>query len=358
MIQTPASGISAHPSEQPRIRMIRAATLGISAHPSEEQPRIRMIRAAMSWIPAHPSEEQPRIRMIQTPTSGISAHPFNASDGTTNTTSDAWIFDTACTHHMAHNHKLFHDYNQFPTPVAVHGIGLEEHLAYGQGTLHIGSLHNGQASNKHHLEYVWYVPEMDINIISKSWTKRCGLKVRMNDDEDFLIAHDKSICLKTQDIAGHSYITNLFVQPFLSSHAIVHGVVASEPQSMAELWHCHFGHTSTKILRMLGHNGFDSAQCPVCIQAKQVHKPFHANPEQATSRLFHVYSGLCGPVNPPTHDGMQYVLTFIDKATRFCWIYLLHDKSSSTVVAVLQSWLPFVQNQTSSTLKRLRTDRG
>jgi transposase InsO family protein len=55
---------------------------------------------------------------------------------------------------------------------------------------------------------------------------------------------------------------------------------------------------------------------------------------------------------------MQYVLTFIDEATCFCCIYLLHDKSSSTVVAVLQSWLPFVQNQASSTPKWLCTDRG
>jgi hypothetical protein len=57
-------------------------------------------------------------------------------------------------------------------------------------------------------------------------------------------------------------------------------------------------------------------------------------------------------------NGMQYILTFIDEATRFCSIYLLHDKSSSNVVAVLQSWLLFVQNQVSGTLKRLRTDRG
>jgi transposase InsO family protein len=55
---------------------------------------------------------------------------------------------------------------------------------------------------------------------------------------------------------------------------------------------------------------------------------------------------------------MQYVLTFIDEATHFCWIYLLHDKSSSTVIAILQSWLPFVQNQASSSLKQLHTDRG
>jgi hypothetical protein len=146
--------------------------------------------------------------------------------------------------------------------------------------------------------------------------------------------------------------------PSFHLNAIVHAVVASESQSMAELWHRRLGHTSTKVLWMLGYNGFNSAQYPVCIQVKQVRKPFRANPERATSRLFRVYSDLCGPVNPLTHDGMQYVLTFINEATHFCWIYLLHDRSSVTVVAVLQSWLPFVQNQASSTLKQLRTDRG
>jgi hypothetical protein len=69
--------------------------------------------------------------MIRAPTSGIAAHPFNAPDGITNATSDAWIFDTACTHHMAHNPKLFHNYNQFPMPIAVCRIGSGEHLAYG-----------------------------------------------------------------------------------------------------------------------------------------------------------------------------------------------------------------------------------
>jgi Pol polyprotein, beta-barrel domain len=164
------------------------STLSSKEPPIQPQapPRIRMIRTPTSGISAHPSEDQPRIHMIQTPTSGISAHPFNASDGTT-TTSDAWIFNTACAHHMVHNHELFHDYNQFPTPIAVCGIGSGEHLAYEQGTLHIGLLHNGQENNEHHLEYVWHVPEMDINIISKSWTKRCGLKVKTNENEDFLL---------------------------------------------------------------------------------------------------------------------------------------------------------------------------
>jgi hypothetical protein len=118
------------PQASPRIRMIRTPTSGIAAHPSE-QPRIRMIHAATSEVSPHQSGEQPRICMIQTPMSGIAAHPFNASDGTTNTTSDAWIFDTACTHHMVHNHELLNDYNQFPTPIAVRGIGSREHLAYG-----------------------------------------------------------------------------------------------------------------------------------------------------------------------------------------------------------------------------------
>jgi hypothetical protein len=127
------------------------------------------------------------------------------------------------------------------------------------------------------------------------------------------------------------------------------------PQSWAEIWHCRLGHTNTKKLRLLGYNGFDTAQCAVCIQAKQICKAFC---ERAITTLFHMYSDLCGLVNPSTHDGMQYFLTFIDEAPHVCWIYLLHDKSSSTVIAVLQAWLPFVQNQARSTLKQLSTDRG
>jgi Pol polyprotein, beta-barrel domain len=126
-----------------------------------------MIRMPTSGIHAHPSKEQLCIHMIQTSTLGIVPYPFNASDSTT-ITFNAWIFDTAYIYHMAYNSELFYDYNQFPTSIAVREIGLGEHLAYGQGTLHIVSLRNEQASNEHHLEYVWSVPKMDINIISKS----------------------------------------------------------------------------------------------------------------------------------------------------------------------------------------------
>jgi Pol polyprotein, beta-barrel domain len=144
-------------------------------------------------------------------------------------------FDTTCTYHMAHNRELFHNYNQFPTPIAVCDIGSRQHLTYARGTLHIGSLHNGQASNRHRLEYVWYVLKMDVNIILKSWTKRYQLKVKMNENEDHLITNDKGMCLHTHNIAGQRYIKNPFTQPFLSSYTIVHAGSASEHQSMGKL---------------------------------------------------------------------------------------------------------------------------
>jgi Zinc knuckle len=77
---TPACGEPPIQLQVPlRIRTIQTPTSGIPAHPSE-QPRILMIRAAASWIAAHLSKEQSRIRMIQAPTLGIPAHLFNASD--------------------------------------------------------------------------------------------------------------------------------------------------------------------------------------------------------------------------------------------------------------------------------------
>jgi hypothetical protein len=127
-------------------------------------------------------------------------------------------------------------------------MGLDWGNIWLMNKVHIVSLHNGQANNEYHLEYVWYISDMDINIISKSWPKRCGLKVKMNEDEDFLLANNKGTYLQTNDIARHSYITNIFTQPFPLSHAIMHAVVGSEPQLMAKLCPCRLSHISINIL--------------------------------------------------------------------------------------------------------------
>lgn len=54
--------------------------------------------------------------------------------------------------------------------------------------------------------------------------------------------------------------------------------------------------------------------------------------------------------------GAEYYVTFIDDATRKVWAYAIARKSD--VFQVFQKWLALVENQSSRTLKSLRTDNG
>jgi hypothetical protein len=91
---------------------------------------------------------------------------------------------------------------------------------------------------------------------------------------------------------------------------------------------------------------------------KQTTKPFPRNPHpRSTRKLFRVFSDIC-PVSPETFGHCLYFITFVDEATRYVWIYLMPSKSSATVLAVLRTWVPLVQNQSGTTLINFRTDEG
>src|SRR5436190_3962435 len=110
-------------------------------------------------------------------------------------------------------------------------------------------------------------------------------------------------------------------------------------------------------MRLLGLS-YNLGKCHICIIGKQTRKPFPTNPNpRATSKLFRVYSDVC-PVSPESFGHGLYFITFVDEATRYVWIYIIPNKSSSTVLQILQKWLPLVQNQAGTTLINFRTDEG
>jgi len=77
----------------------------------------------------------------------------------------------------------------------------------------------------------------------------------------------------------------------------------------------------------------------------------------ATRKLERVFSDIC-PVSPESFGHCLYFITFVDEFSRYVWVYIIPNKSSSTVLQVLHSWLALVQNQSTSTLQMFRTDNG
>ncbi|TXG68247.1 hypothetical protein EZV62_003182 [Acer yangbiense] len=65
---------------------------------------------------------------------------------------------------------------------------------------------------------------------------------------------------------------------------------------------------------------------------------------------------LWGPSKVSTHGGNRYFLSLIDDHSRKVWIYLL--KSKDQAFENFKAWKRQVENQTSKTIKVLRTDNG
>ena len=55
---------------------------------------------------------------------------------------------------------------------------------------------------------------------------------------------------------------------------------------------------------------------------------------------------------------MKYVLTFIDQATRYSWIYLLPSKHSNLIVEKFKAWQSIVEKNSNTKVKILRTNQG
>jgi hypothetical protein len=99
------------------------------------------------------------------------------------------------------------------------------------------------------------------------------------------------------------------------------------------------------------------SKCQSCVQAKQAQKPFKSLEEKRTlAPLDLVHSNLCEMNGLLTSGGKRYFMTFIDDASRFCYIFFL--KSKDEALYYFKIYKAEVENQLERKIKRLRDDRG
>jgi hypothetical protein len=208
----------------------------------------------------------------------------------TNTDPNTWIFDTACTEHMTDRPLFFSTYDAFETPIEVHGIGGLLN-ALGQGKV-IMIDHNG---NTHGLDNVWYVPGLGDSIISKYWTRHCGLITSLDKDENFVLTTPYSdFKVTTESVGKMSIFRNLKVaeyNPATTGTAKV--ITTAMTPKQGQLMHVRLAHPSADRLRLLGIL-YKPGNCQICVMAKQTLKPFPANTNPRVKRkLERIYSDLC-----------------------------------------------------------------
>jgi transposase InsO family protein len=97
--------------------------------------------------------------------------------------------------------------------------------------------------------------------------------------------------------------------------------------------------------------------CEICIQSKHTRLPFRSVDGVVEEKLGLVHSDTVGPF-PDSLGHSKYLLTLTDDATRTFWVYMLPNRSSSTVKNAFVEWKALVENQAGTTIQDLRTDGG
>ncbi|GJZ30399.1 zinc finger, CCHC-type containing protein [Tanacetum coccineum] len=127
------------------------------------------------------------------------------------------------------------------------------------------------------------------------------------------------------------------------------------------LWHARLGHVHFKRMQDMSKDGLipafdmDTEKCKTCMLTKITKKPFQ-NVKRETEVLELIHSDLCDLHATPSLGNKKYFVTFIDDASRFCYVYLLHTKDEA--LDKFKVFKTEVELQQGSLIKRFRTDRG
>ena len=129
------------------------------------------------------------------------------------------------------------------------------------------------------------------------------------------------------------------------------------------LWHSRLGHVNSRSLHRMAHLGiipkFEidfKKKCEVCVESKFPRKSYKYVQERSNELLGLIHSDLCDFKSIPTRGGENYFITFIDDCSKYCYVYLIHNKDEA--FEKFKTYKAEVENQLERKIKALRSDRG
>ena len=215
------------------------------------------------------------------------------------------------------------------------------------------------------LEKCLYVPECARNLISVSRLDILGFDFRIGN-KCFSLYRRKCL-LGTGTLLDALYCFNLnseFAYSLFNVECDVGVKRSALDESSAYLWHKRLGHISKeRIMRLvnseiLSHLDFTDWNdiCVDCIKGKQTKHISKKSATRSIGLIDLIHTDICGPFDVPSWGGEKYFITFIDDHSRYCYLYLLHEKSQT--VDVLQTFITEVERQLNRKVKVIRSYRG
>nr|GEV16136.1 RNA-directed DNA polymerase, eukaryota, reverse transcriptase zinc-binding domain protein [Tanacetum cinerariifolium] len=227
----------------------------------------------------------------------------------------AWWIDSGATTHVCKDRCWFKTFELVEDGFVLY-MG-DEHFApvHGKGSVAI-EFSSGKTIT---LFNVLYVPKLRKNLVSGPVLNKCGYKQ--------VYESDKYILSKCGVFVGFGYYNNgMFILNLNKVPDNSDSVYMSFSSTVVNtsLWHARLGHVHYKIMLETSKDEFIPA--------------IDENSEKCTT---------CNK---------KFVVTFIDYASRFCYVYLLHAKDEA--LDKFRIYKTEVELQQNDLIKTLRTDRG
>ena len=249
------------------------------------------------------------------------------SDKMINSNPFKFVIDSGCT-----NHLITEQLGQFlvnkkqvnhSIKVAKAGECIEANY---EGTLHLIS----EYGQKIKLENVFLCKNLTHNLLSVKKMESKGLKILFHNKEVAVSRSDGTTIIKG-NLEGNLYMLNLNLnQEF---HNVVN--LTTLPNEK-DLWHRRMGHSSKYP---------PSEICDICLGGKQTRKPFKKLSQERKAKhiMECVSSDICGPLNPVSHNGKRYFISFIDHYSHFAITYFMQNKSET--FQKFKEYVAMVENQ-------------
>ncbi|GJV27571.1 zinc finger, CCHC-type containing protein [Tanacetum coccineum] len=200
---------------------------------------------------------------------------------------------------------------------------------------------------------VLHVSNIRKNLVSCSVLNNYGYKQVIESNKFVLSKHGVFI--------GFGYLSNHMFRLNIVSDNIGSAFMSTSKLNDSILRHARLGHVHFKRMQDMYKDGlipaFDinTEKCKTCMLTKITKKPFQ-NIKRETEVLELIHSDLCDLHATPSLGNKKYFVTFIDDASRFCYVYLLHTKDEA--LDKFKVFKTKVKLQQGSLIKRFRTDRG
>ncbi|GJU65264.1 zinc finger, CCHC-type containing protein [Tanacetum coccineum] len=261
----------------------------------------------------------------------------------------AWWVDSGATVHVCKDRCWFKIYESLNDGSILHMKNESTALVHGRGCVDL----KFSSRNIVSLFNVLHVPNIRKNLVSSSVLNNCGYKQVIESNKFVLSKH----CVFT----GFGYLSNQMFRLNIVNDNITSAFMSTSKMNGSILWHARLGHVHFKRMQDMSKDGLilafdmDTEKCKTCMLNKITKKPFQ-NVKRKTKVLELIHSDLCYLHATPSLGIKKYFVTFIDDASRFSYVYLLH--SNDEALNKFKEFKTEVELQQGSQIKRFRTDRG